>query len=172
MSTVTVHPAEPAMKLICDRERLLSAFQLAANVAPSRSPKPILENVKLEAADQTITLTATDLEIGIRTEVPGIEIDAPGAVVLPVKRVGPILRESSDEKLTLESDGSKLRIRGDRSEFNLPTQNPDEFPVVSSFSEEKYHKLPARPSASWSAARSSPPTPNRAATPSAACSWK
>jgi len=132
------------MKLSCDREKLLQAFQLAAGVAPSRSPKPILENIKLEARPEGVTLMATDLEVGIRIDVPGIEVAAPGDVVLPTKRVGPILRETSDERLSLESDGAKLRIRGERSEFQLPTQTPDEFPAVRPFEESKYHQLPAR----------------------------
>jgi len=132
------------MKLSCDREKLLQAFQLAAGVAPSRSPKPILENIKLEARPEGVTLMATDLEVGIRIDVPGIEVAAPGDVVLPTKRVGPILRETSDERLSLESDGAKLRIRGERSEFQLPPQNPDEVPAVRPFEESKDHQLPAR----------------------------
>ena len=35
------------MKVTCDRESLLAAFQTAAAVVPSRSPKPILQNIKL-----------------------------------------------------------------------------------------------------------------------------
>ena len=132
------------MKLTCDREKLLQAFQLASGVAPSRSPKPILENVKLEVATDCVTLMATDLEVGIRIELVGFEVEAPGTAVLPIKRMGSILRESPDDKLHLESDGAKMRVHGERSEFQLPLQNPDEFPAVSSFSEEKYHKLPAR----------------------------
>jgi len=132
------------MKLTCDREKLWHAFQLAAGVVPQRTPKPILENVKLEAVPERVTLMATDLEMGIRIDVPGFEIDARGAVLLPIKRVGPILRESSDEKLHVESDGTKARIYSQQSEFQLPTQNPDEFPTVSPFQEEKYHQLPAR----------------------------
>jgi len=132
------------MKLTCEREKLLQAFQLAAGVAPNRSPKPILENIKLEARPDGVTLMATDLEVGIRIDVPGIEVAAPGSVILPSKRVGPILRESSDDKLLLESDGARLRIRGERSQFHLPTQNPDEFPVVGPFEETAYHQLPAR----------------------------
>jgi len=132
------------MKLICDREKFSSAFQLAAGVAPTRSPKPILENVKLEIEGEMGTLMATDLEVGLRIEMPGLEVKSPGTVVLPIKRVGSILRESPDEKLHLESDGTKLRIYGQRSEFQLPVQNPDEFPAVSGFEEESYHQLPAR----------------------------
>jgi DNA polymerase-3 subunit beta len=132
------------MKLNCEREKLSHAFQLASQVVPSRSPKPILENIKLEATSDAVTLMATDLEMGIRIDVQGMEVTAPGSVILPIKRVGQLLRESSDERLTIESDGSKMKIRGDRSEFNFPTQNPDEFPVVRAFTEQKFHQLPAR----------------------------
>jgi DNA polymerase-3 subunit beta len=132
------------MKVLCDRERLLHAFQTAASVAPSRSPKPILQNVKLEATGDGITLLATDLEIGIRVELAGFEVEASGAVVLPIGRFGSILRESTDEKLLIDSDGSRTRVSGRSSEFHLPTENPDEFPEIESFHEEKYHKVAAR----------------------------
>jgi DNA polymerase-3 subunit beta len=46
--------------------------------------------------------------------------------------------------LRLESDGRKTTIRGERSKFNLPSENPDEFPMVAVFAEERYHEMPAR----------------------------
>ena len=132
------------MKVTCDREKLLHVFQTAASVAPQRSPKPILQNVKLEVRDDGATLMATDMEIGIRIDVPDLEVSVSGNVVLPISRFGSILRESSDEKLYLESDGRSTLVRGQRSEFRLPSENPDEFPNVNPFAEEKYHELPAR----------------------------
>lgn len=132
------------MKLTCEREKLWHAFQTVASVAPPRSPKPILQNVKLEATPEGATLMGTDLEVGIRIEVPGFEVEAPGSVVLPISRFGLILRESSDEKLDLENDGKRTLVRGQQSEFQLPSENPDEFPAVSAFEEEQYHELPAR----------------------------
>lgn len=132
------------MKILCDREKLWAAFQTAALVAPARSPKTILENVKLEVQDQGGVFIATDLEMGIRIQVDGLEVEAPGSVVLPVSRFGSILRESTDEKLRIEADSKGVQVRGDRSRFKLPAQNPDEFPVVVSFEEEKYHKVSAR----------------------------
>ena len=132
------------MKVICEREKLLSAFQTAAAVAPARSPKPILQNVKLEVRDDSVTLMATDLEIGIRVEVAGVEVEVPGNAVLPIGRFNSILRESSDATLRIESDGQGILVRGERSEFRLPAENPDEFPAVATFSESKYHEMPAR----------------------------
>ena len=132
------------MKLTFERETLMHAFQTAAGVAPSRSPKPVLQNVKLEATQDVTTLMATDLEIGIRIDISGVEVAAPGQIVLPINRFGSILRESSDDKLSLESDGTKTRVKGGRSEFQLLTANPDEFPEIRQFQAEKFHQVPAR----------------------------
>lgn len=48
------------MKITCDREELSTAFHTAAMVAPSKSPKPILQNVMIDASDGQVTLMATD----------------------------------------------------------------------------------------------------------------
>ncbi len=132
------------MKITCNREKLLHAFQTVAAVAPARSPKPILQNVKLEVAKESATLMATDLEVGIRYEVSGIEVDAPGAAVLPVARFGSILRESSDATFRIESDSEGTTIRGERSQFKLPSENPQDFPAIAEFGEASYYEVSAR----------------------------
>jgi DNA polymerase-3 subunit beta len=132
------------MKISCDREQLLQAFQTVGAVAPARSPKPILQNVKFDVTADGAWLTATDLEVGIRHAVQGIDVQAAGAVVLPVTRFGSILRESADETLHIESDGNGATIRGERSKFQLGAENPAEFPPVASFSETAYFEAPAR----------------------------
>ncbi len=108
------------MKITCDREKLFSAFQTAAAVAPSRSPKPILQNVKLEVRGESAMLMATDLEIGVRVEIANVQVEAPGSAVLPVGRFSSILRESSDASLKVEMDGQNLVVTGLHSEFRLP----------------------------------------------------
>jgi DNA polymerase-3 subunit beta len=132
------------MKVTCDREALLAAFQTAAAVVPTRSPKPILQNIKLEVTDASAILLATDLEVGIRIQVPGIQAQVPGSAILPVLRFGSILRESSDATLRLEADGQATTVRGERSEFKLPAENPQEFPTVADFTDSAYHELSAR----------------------------
>lgn len=132
------------MKIICKREKLLSAFQVAASVAPSRSPKPILQNVKMDVAEDSVVISATDMEIGIRVTASGIEVQQAGSAVLPVDRFGSILRESSDEHLRIEADSQGAVVKGERSEFKLPAASPDEFPQVAAFDEEKYHEIASR----------------------------
>jgi DNA polymerase-3 subunit beta len=132
------------MKITCEREKLLHAFQTAASVAPTRSPKPILQNLKLEVDGERGILMGTDLEVGIRIDVPGILVETAGMVVLPISRFLSILRESSDEKLAVESDGRKIIVRGQRSQFQLPSENPADFPAITGFDEKSYHELSAR----------------------------
>lgn len=132
------------MKITCEREKLLSAFQTVTPVVPSRSPKPILQSIKIDAGKDLVTLMGTDLEIGIRVEVQGVQVDQPGMAILPTQRFQAILRESSDEFLKLEADDSGLTVRGDRSRFNLQAQDPHEFPNIATFQEQQFIKLPTR----------------------------
>lgn len=132
------------MKISCDREKLATAFQLAGSVAQSRSPKEVLQNVKIDATEEAVTLMATDMETGIRIQVEGVDVQAPGKALLHVGRVGMILRESSDDQLYFETSATETLVKGMHSEFNLPSANPDEFPTVVGFEGESYHELPAR----------------------------
>ncbi len=132
------------MKIICNREKLLHAFQTVAAVAPARSPKPILQKVKLEVAANKAMLMATDLEVGIRYEVSGLEVEASGEVILPVDRFGPILRESNDATFRMEANATGIIVRDARSEYKLPSANPQDFPSIAEFAETDYYELPAR----------------------------
>lgn len=133
------------MRLICDRDQLLAAFGMVGGVVPVRSPKPILQNVKLVADPAAgSTLMATDLEVGIRYRVLGVKIDQPGAAVLPVQRMSQILRTSTgDDELALEFDGDLLLVRGHRSQFKLPAEDPQLFPDPADFAGDDAFSLSA-----------------------------
>lgn len=115
-----------------------------AGVVPARSPKPILQNVKLIAdADDGSVLMGTDLEVGIRHRVLGVKVDRPGVVILPTAQVGSILRTSSDPELAIEADNDRLVIRGLHSEFTLPVEDASLYPEVPDFSATAYHVIAA-----------------------------
>ncbi len=131
------------MQVRFQRDKLLQAFQIAASVIPTRTPKPILQNVKLTAKDGVAILNSTDAEISVRLEVPEAEITVPGCGLLSVSRFGAILRECSDETLTVKDNGTQIEVNGARSHFRLPSENPDEFPLPIQFSEEAYFEIPS-----------------------------
>ena len=132
------------MKALCDREELLGAFGMVSGVVPARSPKPILQNIKLVAdPDEGSILMATDLEVGIRHRVLGMKVESAGAVILPTQRISSILRTSNDEELALETEGDQLVVRGLHSEFKLPSDDPDLYPEVPDFAATSYHEVAA-----------------------------
>ena len=113
------------MKVHFERVKFLEAFQVVASVAPSRSPKIVLQNVKLEVDKNKVVLSATDMEVGIRYEVDGVEVDASGSTLLPVVRFLNILREAPDDRLEIEVNDKGIRVHGQRSDFLLPAANPN-----------------------------------------------
>jgi DNA polymerase-3 subunit beta len=132
------------MRALCNREALLTAFGMVSGVVPLRSPKPILQNVKLIAdADVGSVLMGTDLEVGIRHHVLGINVERPGSVILPTAQTGSILRMSADAELAIETNDDHLVIRGLHSEFTLPVEDVHLFPEVPDFSGTSYHVVAA-----------------------------
>lgn len=133
------------MKVTLQRSKFTSSFALAAMVAPTRSPKEILQKIKLTVTESSAYLEATDLEVGIRLDVTGaVEDSQPGAVLLPTARMTAILRESSDESITIETDGTGTKVSGVRSKYRLPGENPDEFPSIRAFPDNGHFEVNAR----------------------------
>jgi DNA polymerase III subunit beta len=132
------------MKALCNREGLLTAFAMVGGVVPARSPKPILQNVKLIAdAESGSTLMGTDLEVGIRYRVLGLKVDKPGSAILPTVRMASILRTSLDEELAIEAVEDHLLVHGLHSQWKLPAESADTFPEVPDFAAEAYHEIAA-----------------------------
>jgi len=129
------------MKLICQRSDLATAFQTVSGVVPTRTPKAILQNVKIEAQSGMVTLIGTDQEVGIRYRIAEADVQEPGELLLPTSRTLAILRELHGETISLESDEETIWLRGERAEYKLSSGDPAEFPVVSDFQEENYHLI-------------------------------
>jgi DNA polymerase-3 subunit beta len=131
------------MKVLCHREGLLSAFQLASVAVPARDLKPVLRNVKAIADADRCTFLATDLELGIRLELRGVRVEEAGEALLPVGRLLAILRESTDDEISIEASTQSCLVRGQLNEFEMGGEDPADFPDVPAFTGESYHELPA-----------------------------
>lgn len=119
------------MKCICNRVSLLEALTAAASVALTRTPKPILECVRLTAEADGLTLTAYDQEVGLRYQTRQVEVTEPGEALVHTGRLVSVVRESSDETMTLEVMDESLHVRGRDSHFQIVGKDPREFPPVA-----------------------------------------
>src|SRR5437764_12887649 len=130
------------MKVICNRGALLDALLMAGNVVATRTPKPVLQCVKLTAEDNTLTLAATDLEVAIRYADSQVQIEQAGEALLPADKLRDIVRESVDDTLAIEVAGDNAHIRGQDSHFKIFTQSVSEFPPVPDFDGEADVEIP------------------------------
>jgi len=121
------------MKFICDRAPLNEGLQMIVGVVDPRHIKPVLQAIKIVASKDEIELLATDLEIGMKYRLSGVEVEEPGEIILPAGRVASIVREIADEKVHFESDGPNCVIRTSSNRFRVLGDSSDEFPGIPSF---------------------------------------
>lgn len=132
------------MKVIAQTAALQEALTLAGSIVATRTPKPVLQCVKLIAADKVLTLLATDLEAGCRYRIEAVQIEEEGEALVPADRLAGIVRESADdESLTLETEKEACHIRGAASHFKILGYDPTEYPAVAEFAEEGDFQIPA-----------------------------
>jgi len=129
------------MKVIAQTAALQEALALAGSIVVTRTPKPVLQCVKLVASKEgdrsVLTLLATDLEAGCRYQLTAVQVEEEGEALVPADRLSGIVRESGDqESLVLETEKDACHVRGSDSHFKIYGYDPGEYPAVADFAEE------------------------------------
>ncbi|HOK96197.1 MAG TPA: DNA polymerase III subunit beta [Anaerohalosphaeraceae bacterium] len=121
------------MKVKFNRAALQEALGLVTTVIPSRTPKPILQCLKITTEKESIRIGATDLEAGITYLVNQVEIDKPGEVIVPAEKLSSIVRESQDDVLLMEATESAVNLVGSDSRFTIYGHDPQQYPTIPVF---------------------------------------
>ncbi|MCC5838961.1 MAG: DNA polymerase III subunit beta [Opitutales bacterium] len=130
------------MKFKINRDHFSSGLQQVLNVVGSRATMPILSNVLIEAKDGFISLTTTNLDLGIRCRVVA-EIQESGALTLPVRKLFSIVKDLPSLEVELESHTNhQAKITSGTSIFRIMGIGADEFPPLPDFADEHSFVLP------------------------------
>jgi DNA polymerase-3 subunit beta len=125
------------MNLTISNEQINHGLQAVQNVVSARTTLPILSNVLLEAADNRLRLTATDLDVTVSCTVEA-QVKRPGATTVPVKKLFGIVREMGNQELELEVDEKNVcAIRSGASFYKVHGLASEEFPPIQKFKDEK-----------------------------------
>lgn len=124
------------MKIVIQRQSLVQAIQNVQKAVSGKTTIPVLTGIKMVAAKEGLSLTATDLEIGIETRVPThieedqiVNVIEEGAIVLSAKYLSEIVRKLPSQQVEIEVKQNYLTIiRGGKSEYNLHGLDHEEFP--------------------------------------------
>lgn len=125
------------MKVIAQTAALQEALALAGSIVSARTPKPVLQCVKLVATKDALTLLATDLEVGCRYQIQAVQVEEEGEALVPADRLNGIVRESTDaDSLTLETEKEACHIHGKGSHFKVFGYDAGEYPAVADFEDK------------------------------------
>ncbi len=129
------------MKFKINRDHFANGLAQVLNVVGSKATMPILSNVLIEAEKDHISLTTTNLDLGIRCKIKA-EVKETGSVTLPVKRLATIVRELPNVDVTLDaSPNHQVKLASGGSNFRIMGIGKEEFPPLPEFGDEKAYSL-------------------------------
>jgi DNA polymerase-3 subunit beta len=129
------------MKFKINRDHFANGLAQVLNVVGSKATMPILSNVLIEAEKDQISLTTTNLDLGIRCKIKA-EVKETGAVTLPVKRLATIVRELPNVDVSVDaSPNHQVKLASGGSNFRIMGIGKDEFPPLPEFGDEKSYTL-------------------------------
>jgi DNA polymerase III subunit beta len=132
------------VKLSVMQENLSRGLSVVTRAVSSRSTLPVLANVLLKTEDAGLKLTATNLEIGITSWVPG-KIDTDGALTVPARLITDVVAGlPAGERVELDVDATTLRIRAGRYQTHLRGIDAEEFPVIPAAGERPTTRVSQR----------------------------
>ena len=117
------------MKFICSGLVLSEAVNKTSKACAVRTTTPILECIKIEAGNETVTLLATDGELSIRKEFAA-EVFEEGEVCVPGKLFSDFIGKLTDMELTLKTSERGLEICYSDSGSAIQTLPAEEFPEI------------------------------------------
>lgn len=116
------------MQFTINRDTFLEGLTKVQGIVEKRHTIPILANVLIEAKNNEITITATDLEVGLKSKYKASVIEE-GKVTVSAKKMYEIIKELPDKDINFNSKNNFwVEIKCHKSLFNLVGLSPDEFP--------------------------------------------
>lgn len=122
------------MKFTCSQKQLLKALNIVSKAVSNKTTRPILKCILISAEKDSVTFTASDMDITIKhTVTEDIYIENTGVTAVSAKLFMDIIRKLPANSILVESiDSISLRVVTDNSEFTITTADYEEFPVTKS----------------------------------------
>lgn len=118
-----------ALSATVDPVKLAAGLQVVLRAVSPRTTLPVLNNVLLETTAEGLSLTATNLEIGIRKLIPA-EVTAPGATTVPARLLTEFVAElGATASLSLALDGTTLALQCGRFDTHIRCIDASEYPL-------------------------------------------
>lgn len=124
-----------------DKREFLKGLGLMQSVAGRRTTLPILSHILLEGEKDSLYLTGTDLETGIREELTA-KFYQGGRASVSAKKIFEIVKELPEESIHIKKKENQwITIQCGKSVFNLAGLDPEEFPSLPTYRDESFSQV-------------------------------
>ncbi len=129
------------MKLICEGLDLSDAVLKVIKGTSTKTTNPILEGIKLSAENDSLVLSATDLELAIIKTIKA-EVFIDGETVVPGRFFSEFIKKLTNEQIELNLDESnKLIIKYTDSVSNVQCLSSADFPEIKNLVDVEYFEI-------------------------------
>ena len=130
------------MRAVCNTDLFSGKLALVSRGVSARSTIQLLGGILLEAEDEKVRLSATDMEISIQTSSPA-RIEEGGRVVIPARIFNDVVRSLRGGEIMLEHDFSEgvVRLSAQENEYRIRTYAAEDFPRLPQFDEAVAFKM-------------------------------
>lgn len=117
------------MKVSLLSENLQEKLLLVNHAVSNRSQLPILLNFLIKAEKGALSISGTDLEIGIKIEISA-KTEEEGEITVPAKTFSELISAFSVGKITLATKENGLELTGDKIRTVFQTTKAEDFPKL------------------------------------------
>lgn len=130
------------MRVVCSTDTFSRKLALVTRGVSSRTTIQLLGGVLVEAGRESVKLSATDMDVSIRTSTPA-EVEEEGRVVIPARIFNDIVRSLPGGQLTIGFDqsGGTVQLSVGEKEYSIRAYAADEFPQLPEFDEGRAFKM-------------------------------
>lgn len=131
------------MKFSIEKEVFLKGLARVQGIVEKKNTIPILANVLIEAEDNKIHLTATDLEVGMKASYPA-DVHASGRITVSAKKLFEIIKELPEKEISFNAkENCWIEIRCGKALFNVVGLSAEEFPYFPRIEKEHFIHIPS-----------------------------
>src|SRR3954452_20119150 len=130
------------MRAICNTDSFGKKLALVSRGVSVRSTIQILGGILLEAGEEVVRLSTTDMELSIQTSSPA-KVEEAGRVVIPARIFNDVVRSLPKGELALAHDSSEgvVRFSARENEYRIRAYAAEDFPQLPKFDEAAAFKM-------------------------------
>lgn len=132
------------MKIECIKEQLEDALNKANKISTKNNTLPVLSGLYLNARQNTLSIKATNLDLGISINIP-VRVTEPGIVVVPAQIITSFISSLSiDKNITINTKGQTMEVKTKNTKTIIKTLSSEDFPVIPELEDDKVFSIQAR----------------------------